>query len=59
MGSDRIIYSPGVTVFKSDDEYPENLDNYQYFEKIVFAIKPTGEYCPNLAAFESCFVAKE
>lgn len=138
MGSDRIIYSPGVTVFKSDDKCPQNLDTwfetdvitcaapiydahkkhpvtedklravfrdrirniletaiangvdylvlgafgcgafrnppelvasvfrdlliihdyYRYFEKIVFAIKPTGEYCPNLAAFKSCFAAE-
>ena len=26
MSSDRIIYSPNVTVFKTDDVYPENLD---------------------------------
>ena len=28
MGSDRIIYTSNVTVFKSDDEIPENLVNW-------------------------------
>jgi len=135
MGSDRIIYSPGVTVFKSDDIIPENLDPffltdvitcaapiynpdkkhpvtedklravfrsrirniletaaangadililgafgcgvfgnppelvasvfhellihneyYRYFEKIIFAIKPSSEDCPNLSAFRKRF----
>lgn len=28
MGTDRVIYSPGVTVFKTDHGYPENLDEW-------------------------------
>ena len=28
MSSNRIIYSPNVTVFKSDDGYPENLEKW-------------------------------
>ncbi len=28
MGSDRLIYSPQVTVFKTDDVYPENLPEW-------------------------------
>lgn len=28
MGSDRIIYSPNITVFKSDDEIPEMLSEW-------------------------------
>ena len=36
MGSDRIIYSPGVTVFKSDDIIPENLD--PFFRKMVIQL---------------------
>lgn len=28
MGSDRIIYSPNITVFKSDDEIPEMLTDW-------------------------------
>lgn len=135
MGSDRIIYSPEVTVFKSDDLYPENLPEWfqvdvitcaapyydpgkkkpvtldkleevfenrirnileiaiandvdnlvlgafgcgafnnppklvakvcrrllidnryaNYFEKVVFAIKKSGDACPNLEAFREAF----
>lgn len=136
MGSDRIIYVPEVTVFKSDDMYPMELEEWfqvdvitcaapfydtqkkkpvskekleevlfsriknivevaiandvdrlvlgafgcgvfnnppelvaevfkkiliqkgyaSYFEQIVFAIKKTGVCCPNLYAFEKCFL---
>lgn len=135
MGSDRIIYSPNITVFKSDDEIPEMLADWfqvdviscaapyydaqkkkpvskqkleevfrnriqnilevaisnkvdylvlgafgcgafnnppqlvaevfrkllidqryaMYFEKIVFAIKKTGDVCPNYETFRSVF----
>lgn len=135
MGSDRIIYTSGVTVFKSDDDIPEMLtdwfkvdviscaapyyDNQKkkpvskekleevfinrirnilevaiandvdnlvlgafgcgafnnppklvaeifrkllideryavYFEKVVFAIKKTGDVCPNYDAFQAVF----
>lgn len=37
MSSDRIIYSPGVTVFKSDDVYPENLDQWFQVDVITCA----------------------
>lgn len=39
MGSDRIIYSPDVTVFKSDDIYPVNLspDQWYYVDVITCA----------------------
>lgn len=135
MGSDLIIYSPDVTVFKSDDAIPENLSTWfqvdaitcaapyydpqkkkpvsrekleevftnrirnilevaiandvdylvlgafgcgafnnppamvaevfrrlllenryaSYFEKVVFAIKKTGDVCPNYEAFKNAF----
>lgn len=135
MGSDRIIYTPGVTVFKSDDyrlldeedrffvdvitcaapyydrdkkkpvtigkleqvfydrirnilevalsndvdililgafgcgafhnppelvarifrHYLMDLNYGQRFEKVIFAIKKSGEECPNLKAFRDCF----
>lgn len=37
MSSDRIIYSPNVTVFKSDDTYPENLDKWFQVDVITCA----------------------
>ena len=37
MASDRIIYSPDVTVFKSDDTYPENLDTWFQVDVITCA----------------------
>ncbi|MBQ2955828.1 MAG: TIGR02452 family protein [Clostridia bacterium] len=137
MGSDRIIFSPGVTVFKTDDDiptmmppeewfqtdvitcaapyynsekkHPVNMEHlksvfrnrirniletamacgadrlvlgafgcgafnnppdlvagvfrellldsgyFRFFEKIVFAIKPSGADCPNLRAFRNAF----
>lgn len=139
MGSDLIIYTPDVTVFKTDDTYPENMSQWfnvdviscaapyydahkkntvsmekleevfvsritnifevamandvdvlvlgafgcgafnnppqlvasvfhkllvknryaKYFEKIVFAIKKTGDVCQNLEAFMKTFEQKE
>lgn len=37
MGSDRIIYSPKVTVFKSDDLYPVNLAPEQWYDVDVIS----------------------
>ncbi|MEE1032395.1 MAG: TIGR02452 family protein [Ruminococcus sp.] len=37
MSSDRIIYVPDVTVFKSDDTYPENLDTWFHVDVITCA----------------------
>ncbi len=37
MSSDRIIYSPNVTVFKTDDVYPENLDKWFQVDVITCA----------------------
>lgn len=37
MSSDRIIYSPQVTVFKSDDTYPENLEEWFHVDVITCA----------------------
>ena len=35
MGSDRIIYTPGVTVFKSDDDLPQLLPECDWFQTDV------------------------
>jgi len=32
LGTDAVIYSPGVTVFKTDDTYPVLMDMDQWFE---------------------------
>ena len=37
MGSDLIIYSPAVTVFKSDDAIPENLSDWFQVDAITCA----------------------
>ena len=37
MGSDRVIYSPAVTVFKTDDELPEDLEERDWFQVDVIS----------------------
>ena len=37
MGSDRVIYSPHVTVFKTDDELPEDLEEWFQVDVITCA----------------------
>ena len=37
MGTDAVIYSPGVTVFKTDDEKPEDLNDWYQVDVITCA----------------------
>ena len=42
MGTDAVIYSPGVTVFKSDDEIPVNLERRFQVDVITCAAPYNG-----------------